>query len=93
MAKDRKAPMIVGGGFIALVVTGLLGWGDLRTQQNVNTKEIPLKLDKEMFQMYAQQNTAVLTEIKTNFKDQRIEQRADMKEIKELIQNGRLPSN
>lgn len=45
---------MVGGGFVALVVTGLLGWGDLRTQQDVNTKEIPLKADKEMVQMQIQ---------------------------------------
>ncbi|HDZ14426.1 hypothetical protein LCGC14_0358390 [marine sediment metagenome] len=54
MAKNGKAPVVIGGSFLAIVVTGLLGWGDLRTQQKVNTEQIPLKADKEMVQMQIQ---------------------------------------
>lgn len=80
--------------WLALCIIGLIlsigvVWGITQNQQETNTIEIEKKLDKEVFQMYSQQQAKTLAEIKTSFKEQRFEQRADMKEIKELIKNGR----
>ncbi len=74
---------------IALILGVGIAWGITQNQQVTNTKEIEKKLDKEVFQMHSQQNTETLREIRTTFKEQRTEQRADMKEIKDLIKNGR----
>ncbi len=46
------------------------------------------KLDREIFRQYAEHQSEIVGEIKEDSKLWRIEQRADMKEIKELIKNG-----
>ena len=75
---------------ILLAILSLgVAWGVTRNQQTTNTTEIEKKLDKEIFQMYSEQQTVVLGEIKTTLKEQRLEQRTDMKEIKKLIKDGR----
>ena len=66
MAKNGK--VIIGGSFVTLAVMGILGWGDLRTQQKVNTKEIPLKLDKELFQMHQQTQQEQFGRIETDMR-------------------------
>lgn len=70
--------------FIAILGLGVT-WGVTQNQQKTNTVEIEKKLDKEVFKVYADQWVETSAEIKTSVREQRIEQRADMKEIKELI--------
>lgn len=79
------------------IIGGILGvgiaWGTSSTKLNSTVAEVKrletVKMDKEMFQMYAQQQAEIATDIKTTIKEQRVEQRADMKEIKDLFKNGR----
>ena len=80
--------------WLALCIIGVflslgIAFGVIQNQQKTNTVEIDKKLDKEIFQMYSQQQTMIFAEIKTDIAEQRLEQKADMKEIKELIKNGR----
>jgi hypothetical protein len=46
------------------------------------------KLDRDIFRQYAEYQGEVVSEIKATVETQRIEQRADMKEIKDLLKNG-----
>ena len=46
-----------------------------------------VKLDSEIFRQYAEHQGEIVGEIKENFKQQRIEQRIDMAQIKKLIRS------
>lgn len=91
MSHDRKvvtwSNLLIS--LLTVIVIVAVAWGSTQTKLKRACDDIKVldknKLEAEIFRLHSEQQSKTVVEIKESIKTQRVEQRADMKEIKDLI--------